>query len=69
MQIARNHKAIVIHPENINELEKIIEALRVLTNPMFHVPAFIGDDERKFKINSLKGLVISIRLEDFEEIK
>lgn len=69
MKIARNHEAVVVHCEDIFDLENLISALRALNNPIFPVPAYIGDGERKLKVNSLKGFLATVRLEDFEEVK
>ena len=68
MRIARNHEAALIYCENLDELEALVNALRPLTNPVFPVPVFVGDRDHRIKVHSLKGLVVTIRLEDIEEM-
>ncbi len=69
MQIARNHKTVVLHIENFHELEDVVRVLAAVSNPAFPVPAYIGDGERKLKVNSLKGFIATVRLEDVMEIQ
>jgi len=67
MRIGRNHEAVVIHVDDIDELNKLIETLRPLTNLIFPVSVFISDGRRTIRVNSLKGFVATLRLEDIEE--
>lgn len=68
MLSARNHKALILYPESVQELQDLAQSLGVLEG-IFPVPVIVGDGKRKYRINSLKGLIVRVRLEDFEEIK
>ena len=69
MKIAQNHRALMIYLEDPFELKHLAEQL-CACSATFPVPAFIKDESKSriLRINSLKGFIATIRVEDFEEV-
>lgn len=68
MKIAMNHESAMIYIDDLKELEGLVNSLRSLNAASsWRVPVIVGDGKRSIQINSLKGFVVTVRVDDFEE--
>jgi len=68
MKIAMNHESAMIYIDDLKELEGLVNSLRSLNAASsWRVPVIVGDGKRSIQINSLKGFVVTVCVDDFEE--
>ena len=68
MKIAMNYESAMIYIDDLKELEELVNSLRLLNvASSWRVPVIVGDGKRSIQINSLKGFVVTVRIDDFEE--